>query len=303
MWVLLQVVTLTLFLTFDTVSAAAAPLVVAPVNTTQNPVTNATIAPQNSTCNITNGTQTSCFTGDPHFTTFDGFYYDYNGDCPFVFSQPCGNLSCGYANFSVRAKNRLLYVGAGISVFAEIEVEFYGQVLHLDQLRQLYVNGVLKYFPYFYPNRTNAQVTAYLGSGGRILISNNQGISVMIQNSTVCLTIPDTPALRGNGTLCGLAGNLDGNLNNDFLLPNGTYLTEPDIPYADPTIAYGDSWITTDFLDLDPSNETCATASDLPQLHACNTSTSAQQCSPVALASTDKGPFAACARLGNYSLL
>ncbi len=96
-----------------TMAKTAAAFVVAP-STDSTPITFATISPgANASCNSTNATRTACFTGDPHFTTFDGYYYDYNGDCPFIFSQPCGNLSCGFSNFSVRAKNRLLYVGAG----------------------------------------------------------------------------------------------------------------------------------------------------------------------------------------------
>ena len=50
----------------------------------------------------------TCAYGDPHYTTFDQLRFDYHGTCPYVFSEPCGNLTGGFNNYKVVAKNELL---------------------------------------------------------------------------------------------------------------------------------------------------------------------------------------------------
>ncbi len=63
-----------------------------------------------------------------------------------------------------------------------------------------------------------------IGSGADPLswieISNNQMVSVKVTgNLEVRLYVPNVPAFRGNGTLCGLFGNLDNNCEDDLRMP------------------------------------------------------------------------------------
>lgn len=50
----------------------------------------------------------ACGDGDPHYTTFDQLRFDYQGTCPYIFSKPCGNLTGGFNNYNVVAKNELV---------------------------------------------------------------------------------------------------------------------------------------------------------------------------------------------------
>uniref|UniRef100_A0A8C7XZ68 VWFD domain-containing protein n=1 Tax=Oryzias sinensis TaxID=183150 RepID=A0A8C7XZ68_9TELE len=62
--------------------------------------------------------------GDPHYLTFDGKAYDFQGTCRYVLAEVC-NSSSGLHQFSVEAKNEP-WNGLPVSITAEVAVTVWG---------------------------------------------------------------------------------------------------------------------------------------------------------------------------------
>ncbi|CAD6185209.1 unnamed protein product [Caenorhabditis auriculariae] len=251
----------------------------------------------------------SCMNGDPHYTTFDGLYFNYQGTCPYVFSQPCTNLVEPYAYYSVRAKNELLSTGSSVSSVSEIEVDFYNRTVHIDgRSKWVMVDGLQVRLPWYYPSSTDPKITITY-NGNTFFVFNDQNVKVTYTNTyTVCIQVPDIPEFSGEKTLCGFAGNRDGNWNDDVVNRNGSvyFITNdhqpPNGAGATGFLQTQDSWITDNFLKLREGQEICITGEILNNNTQCDTQKAVIACNPILQAENNQGPFAVCSQLPNATV-
>lgn len=76
-------------------------------------------------------TSTCVVFGDPHYHTFDGFLYHFQGTCSYLLARPCWEVA-GLPFFSVEAKNENRGA-ASVSWLRDVTVEVYGHRVTLPK--------------------------------------------------------------------------------------------------------------------------------------------------------------------------
>ncbi|XP_006871587.1 PREDICTED: IgGFc-binding protein [Chrysochloris asiatica] len=168
--------------------------------------------------------------GDPHYHSFDGWDFDFQGTCNYVLaSTGCPGVSAqGLTHFTVTTKNENRGNPA-VSFVKLVTVMTLGTniSIHKGEIGKVRVNGVLTALP-------------VSEAGGRLVVTHGTSKAVLkadfgLQVSydwdwRVEVTLPSSY----HGAVCGLCGNMDRNPGNDRVFPNGTLA--PSIPI------WGGSW-------------------------------------------------------------
>nr|XP_015224275.1 PREDICTED: alpha-tectorin-like [Lepisosteus oculatus] len=167
--------------------------------------------------------------GDPHYLTFDGRAFDFQGTCDYVLATLC-NSSTGLPNFQIEARNER-WQGLSVSVTSDVFVHVYGNVVHISRgwSGTVEVDDVTKNLPILLQR---GQVSVYQ-SGIYTFVSVDFGLTVSYDgNSVVSITLP--PRFRGR--TCGLCGNFNGQPADDFVTRSGALAPTP--------FDFGSSWKT-----------------------------------------------------------
>ena len=167
--------------------------------------------------------------GDPHYYTFDRRYYDFQGVCEYILTQPCNSNE-----FSVivtnTAHNQYVSCTSAVRVLVphenlDILLEREGSVTINDRLQLNNGDSIIL--------RSNDTMVTRVGGHPHVFLTRS-GIEVFFDGR---YRVTVRASSVWNGLLCGLCGNYNGNPSDDFLTANGTLIASPD--------AFGSEWSTS----------------------------------------------------------
>ncbi|KAM3920370.1 IgGFc-binding protein-like [Leptodactylus fuscus] len=232
-------------------------------------------------CSVVNGIQ-NCYavsngtcsaSGDPHYITFDGLRYDFQGTCIYQYAGLC-KKSDDLVDFQVNVQNEnrgskvVSYVSA-----VQVKLWSFDIVVDRKYKDKVLLNGVLTNLPLFETGKLTIYKQGYLA-----VIQTSFGLRVAYNwDSQIAVTLPSSYA----GAVCGLCGNFDNDKSNDFLMRNDQLATKPSL--------FGNSWKVQDVSGCheDDDKGVCSKLAELELRHL----TDKEGCGII---KDGNGPFREC---------
>uniref|UniRef100_A0A667ZSL4 Fc gamma binding protein n=1 Tax=Myripristis murdjan TaxID=586833 RepID=A0A667ZSL4_9TELE len=182
--------------------------------------------------------------GDPHYHTFDGYNYDFQGTCKYIISKTCGNLD-GLVPFSITERNDNRG-NTAVSYVREVDVSVYGFTITIrkNQVGRVTVDGELLNLP-VQLGQGEVSVSQH---GHTAVVETDFGLHVSYDwNWKLVIKLPSSYY----GLVCGLCGNFNGNRGDELQNPAGKAVSS--------VIEWGKSWQTADQDKTTPCWDTCKT--------------------------------------------
>ena len=170
--------------------------------------------------------------GDPHCRSFDSRFFDFQGTCEYVLTQPCNT-----SEFSVIVRNDQCNTGVSCTEKVTVLVPDDDITIELDRGNggTVTINGILQ------PNNgdgiimQSSRVTVLRSGGHPHVMLSMYGVSIFWNGAR---RVKVTVSRMWENRLCGLCGNFNYDMNDDFKMPNGSL--------ALTATAFGDSWLYDD---------------------------------------------------------
>uniref|UniRef100_A0A672TGZ4 VWFD domain-containing protein n=1 Tax=Strigops habroptila TaxID=2489341 RepID=A0A672TGZ4_STRHB len=175
--------------------------------------------------------------GDPHYHTFDGLDFDFQGTCTYTMVESCGN-DTSLVPFKVESKNNIRGGVKSISYVSLVNVKVYGQriSIHQKEMGKVRLDGVVTLLPV---NLEDNKLKIFQ-SGLSAVLETDFGLRVTYDWNWRLLI--DLPSSFYKHT-CGLCGNF--NLKPEDDVPqSGTNLTS--------MVAWAEAWEVLDDHEDDP---------------------------------------------------
>ncbi|XP_061453701.1 IgGFc-binding protein-like [Rhineura floridana] len=192
-----------------------------------------------TTCKVVNGTpkcvpvlptQPICWaSGQPHYHTFDGHSYDFQGTCTYTVVKTCRPTS-KLPFFHISTKSQK---SSPFSFVSQVTIFIYGSNITMVKYEYglVRVNQVRSRLPIA---MHEGKLSLY-HRGGQLVIETTFGLKVYY-DWNYYLVVKVTPAFRNR--ICGLCGNYNGDPNDDFVTSSGGFATDP--------VEFGKNWKVED---------------------------------------------------------
>uniref|UniRef100_A0A6I8RRU0 Provisional ortholog of Fc fragment of IgG-binding protein n=1 Tax=Xenopus tropicalis TaxID=8364 RepID=A0A6I8RRU0_XENTR len=190
-------------------------------------------------CVVKNGIQ-DCYaisygqcsaSGDPHYITYDGLHYNFQGTCQYKLSGLC-KQNKGLTDFQVNVRNQNRGSRA-VSYVTAVNLTIYSMEIQIrrDYPDQVLVDGLLSNLPL---TLSSGRISVFR-SGRHCIIQSQLGLRVAFDwDARVAVTIPSSYA----GSVCGLCGNFNNQPDDDLMTLDGSITTD--------SIEFGNSWKVAD---------------------------------------------------------
>ncbi|XP_017309111.2 IgGFc-binding protein isoform X2 [Ictalurus punctatus] len=167
--------------------------------------------------------------GDPHYLTFDGRRFDFQGTCTYYLSKLVNTSDTSLVPFEVLVKNENRGMNKVVSFTKTVEIKVFGYtiIMSKDNYGKVMINNLFVNLPF---EKEGGQLSIFR-SGYFGVVKTDFGMNVRFNwDSYVEITLPSTYS----NLVGGLCGNWNGNLNDDLNFPNKSITTNPT--------AFGNSW-------------------------------------------------------------